>query len=95
MLSFKNHNDVAQQLARQARARRVGYNFSRETLAAKSGVSAASIRRFETTGAIALDSLLKLANVLDCMDAFEGLFPAKEIMTLADITARPRRRGRL
>jgi transcriptional regulator with XRE-family HTH domain len=95
MLSFKTPDDIAQQLAQQARARRVAYNLSRETLSAKSGVSAASIRRFETTGAIAFDSLLKLAQVLDCMDAFEGLFPAKAIVSLADITATPRRRGRL
>lgn len=95
MLSFKTPHDVAQQLAQQARTRRVATNLSRETLSAKSGVSAASIRRFETTGAISLESLLKLAQVLDCLDAFEALFPAKAIVSLADITATPRLRGRL
>ncbi|OYT91363.1 MAG: DNA-binding protein [Burkholderiales bacterium PBB3] len=95
MLSFKSPGEVAQHLAQRTRARRVATNLSRETLAAKSGVSAASIRRFETTGAISLESLLKLAQVLDCLDAFEALFPAKEIVTLADITATPRLRGRL
>ena len=95
MLSFKSSGEVARHLAKRTRARRVATNLSRETLAAKSGVSAASIRRFETTGAISLESLLKLAQVLDCLDAFEGLFPAKEIVTLADITATPRLRGRL
>ena len=95
MLSFKTPTDVAQQLAQQVRARRVATNLSRETLAAKSGVSAASIRRFETTGAISLESLLKLAQVLDCLEAFEALFPDKAIVSLADITATPRLRGRL
>ncbi len=95
MLSFKTPNDVAQQVAQQARSRRVAYNLSRETLAARSGVSAASIRRFETTGAIAFESLLKLAQVLDCMGTFEGLFPARDVVSLADITATPRLRGRL
>ncbi len=95
MLSFKSPGDVAQLLAQQARARRVATNLSRETLAAKSGVSAASIRRFETSGAISLDSLLKLAQVLDCLDAFEGLFPEPEAISLADITAKPRLRGRM
>ena len=95
MLSFKSTNDVALQVAQQARTRRVACNLSRETLSAKSNVSAASIRRFETTGAISFESLLKLAHVLDCMDAFEGLFPAKEMVSLADITTAPRLRGRL
>ena len=95
MLSFKSPADLARQVSQQARIRRVATNLSRETLSAKSGVSAASIRRFETTGAISFEALLKLAQVLDCMDAFEGLFPSKEIVSLADITAKPRLRGRL
>ena len=95
MLSFKSPGDVAKQVSQQARERRVSRNLSRETLSAMSGVSAASIRRFETTGDISFDSLLKLAQVLDCMDAFEGLFPAPEVISLAQITAKPRIRGRL
>ena len=95
MLSFKSPKDVARQVSKQARARRVAHNLSRETLAAKSGVSSASIRRFETTGDISFESLVKLAQVLDCLDAFEGLFPAPEPISLAQIKAKPRVRGRL
>ena len=46
-------------------------NLTQEGLAARSGVSWGSLKRFEHTGLIALDSLLKLAPVLDCLGDFD------------------------
>lgn len=48
-------------------------NLTREGLAERSGVTWSSLRRFERTGFIALESLLKLALVLDCLGDFEKL----------------------
>jgi len=46
-------------------------NLTQEGLAARSGVSWSSLKRFEYTGLIALDALLKLALVLGCLADFD------------------------
>ncbi len=46
-------------------------NFSQEGLAKRAGVSWSSLKRFEYTGLVSLDSLLRLALVLGCLDDFE------------------------
>ena len=47
---------------------------SQEKLAAMSGVSHGSIKRFETTGQISLISLTKIAMALDIADELRSLF---------------------
>ena len=58
---------------------------SQKLLAQKSGVSYASIRRFENTGDIAFVSLLKIARVLNCLEDFNVLFRNKIITNLKDL----------
>lgn len=48
-------------------------NLTQSALAARSGVTWSSLKRFEREGLIALDSLLNLALVLDCLDDFDKL----------------------
>lgn len=95
MFSFKGFNDAALDIAAAARARRLAVDLSRKSLAARSGVSEGSIKRFEITGEIALMSLLKLAQALGCLDEFAGLFPpAQEPVRLEEILKPARQRGR-
>jgi transcriptional regulator with XRE-family HTH domain len=47
---------------------------SQAALAKRSGVSLGSIKRFEQSGQISLESLLKLAHLLACLNNFEKLF---------------------
>lgn len=47
---------------------------SQSELAHKSGVSLGSIKRFERTGQISLESLLKLAHLFDRLDDFDHVF---------------------
>lgn len=94
-ISFETPETVLRDIAAQAKARRLAANLTRQTLAERSGVSLASIKRFETTGHISLYSLLQLAFVLDCLDACKPLFAAKPPQTLADLQTKPRQRGRL
>ena len=49
-------------------------SISQEKLAAMSGVSHGSIKRFETTGQISLISLTKIAMALDIADELRSLF---------------------
>lgn len=56
-----------------------------EMVAVLSGVSYASIRRFETTGEISLSSLINIAIALDCTDEFDMLFQNRTPLTIQEI----------
>ena len=53
--------------------------FTQKELSLRTGVSYASIRRFETKGEISLTSLLMLADALDMLEDFDKLFSKKII----------------
>jgi transcriptional regulator with XRE-family HTH domain len=94
MLSFINPEDTTHALAERVKLSRLAENFSRKSLSERSGVSEASIKRFETTGEIALLALLKLAYALGSMQEFDKVFAPKEIISIKDITKKQRARGR-
>ena len=50
--------------------RRLESKLTQEGLARRSGVSLGSLKRFESSGLISLESLLKLALILDCLEEF-------------------------
>jgi transcriptional regulator with XRE-family HTH domain len=85
-------------IAEQARILRLERNLSQQTLSAKSGVSYGSLKKFEQTGQISLESLLKLAVVLGRMDNFKALFaptPSSKELSLDELTGdSKRKRGR-
>ena len=89
---LKTPADIQKNIATRARERRLFYNITQQELADRTGVSLGSIRRFESTGLISLSSLLEIALVLDCMEAFEGLFPPAELET--SLYKLPRKRQR-
>jgi transcriptional regulator with XRE-family HTH domain len=96
---LKTPLEVLQGIAERFKARRLAMNLTREELASRSGVAWSSLKRFEREGFIALDSLLKIALVLDCLDDFEkipvGNSRVLGAQSLDDILARatPRRRA--
>lgn len=94
-INFKTPDALLKTIAAQAKAQRLAANFTRRTLAEKSGVAEASIKRFETTGQISFHSLLKLAFALNCMDDFNRLFAEKLPQTIADLQTTTRQRGSL
>ncbi|EQD74897.1 transcriptional regulator [mine drainage metagenome] len=94
ILSLITANDAAALVSKRARERRLAENLSRRSLAEKSGVTEASIKRFEITGQISFASLLKLAFVLDCIEDFGKLFAQKKVVSLDEIGKKSRARGR-
>ena len=82
MLSFlpKTPTDVMHELSSKFKARRKSLGLTQTELATRSGVSLGSLKRFEGSGQIALESLLKLALVLECLGDFENLCDPKELM---------------
>ena len=70
---LKTAQEVQTGIAGRFRARRLALNLTQKELAARSGVTFSSLKRFEREGLIALDSLLNLALVLNCLDDFDKL----------------------
>jgi len=69
--NLRSPAEVQSELRQRFRSRRLKLNLTQEGLAKRSGVTLPSLRRFERTGLIALDSLLALALVLDCLADFD------------------------
>ncbi len=95
---MKTSLEVLQDIAERFKARRLAMNLTREELASRSGVAGSSLKRFEREGFVALDSLLKIALVLDCLDDFEKIAAGNSrgpaARSLDDILAKPTLRRR-
>jgi len=75
MLSFlpKSPNDIMEDLRDRFKTYRKSLNISQQELSLSSDVSLGSLKRFEQSGKISIQSLLKLAFVLGCLDDFEKI----------------------
>ncbi len=71
-------NEIGKELAKRHKALRKQLKLSQSEMAERSGVSLGSLKRFETSGQISLDSLLKLAHLLNRLDDFKNVFQLKE-----------------
>ena len=80
MLSFlpKTSQQVMDELSVRFKQRRKRLSYTQKQLSERSGVSFGSIKRFETTGQVSLESLLKIALVLECLDDFDGVCKISE-----------------
>jgi transcriptional regulator with XRE-family HTH domain len=85
---------MATDVAKRAKAMRLAHNLSQRSMAERSGVSEASLKRFEHTGEISFASLLKVSAVLGCMDDFGALFAPRETLSIDEIAKKRRIRGR-
>ena len=66
-------SDILATTARNVAALRKEINWTQQDLAEKSGVSYGSIKRFERSGQISFESLLKIAEALDRLSEFETI----------------------
>ena len=71
-------------ITERVKQRRKECKLTQQGLAKKSGVSYASIRRFESTGEISFTSLLKIANALNALADFNVLFSTEIISNLKE-----------
>ena len=88
-LVWETAEELDQKLAQRVRNIRKRRSISQEKLAAMSGVSHGSIKRFETTGQISLISLTKIAMALDIADELRSLFlqvPSRNIQEVLNET---------
>lgn len=93
-LMLRTPDDVALDLRDRLRKRRLGMNLSQAGLAERAGVNLHSLRRFEKSGAISFDALLKLALALDVLDDFDRVGAADnkslQSQTLDEVLANSR-----
>jgi transcriptional regulator with XRE-family HTH domain len=97
-LDIKTAQEARQGIADRFKRRRLAVNLTQRDLAARSGVSWSSLKRFEREGLIALDSLLNLAMALDCLGDFDKLAaedrqPSGQSLDALLAIAQPRRRA--
>jgi len=99
LLSLMTPAEMGKSLADRAKALRLIKGWTRNTLAQRAGVSAASLKRFETTGKASLELVLKVAHVLARLEEFRKMFQppaARSIEELERRAARPiPKRGRI
>ena len=68
MLSFITLSDAQNVISKQLRNLRLSKGLTQAGLADRSGVSLPTLKRFEKTGLISLESFLKLCLTLECLD---------------------------
>ena len=97
--SLTTPEQVSKTLAARVKVLRLARGWKQTTLAQRSGVSLASLRRFEESGRVSLLHLLALAFALHRLDDFDTLFQAPLAASIVELEAaekRPtRKRGRI
>ena len=87
--------EMMKHLASQVQERRLFLNYSQKTLAERSGVSYGVLKKFERTGQISLESLLKIALILGKLEKFKDLFatgPLENITSLDQLLEQKKRK---
>jgi len=82
---LKTPEDTAKELAKKIRDLRLGKNWKQSTLAERSGVSLASLRRFERTGQASVQNMLKLCFALGRLDEFDLLLEPARASTIDEL----------
>jgi len=95
---LKSPKEMMLDIAVKVREKRLHLNWSQQTLSDRSGVAFGTLKKFERTGQISLESLLKLGLVLDALEDFETLFKPSSGLNASSLDALlkeiKRRRGR-
>lgn len=75
-------SNVISEIVTKLRVLRKKNKYSQQELARRYGVSLGSIKRFERTGKVSLESLLKIAHVLGRLQDFQQLFAYDETLEI-------------
>ena len=78
-ININTPSNIMARLKDNFKQRRLQFDLTQQGLSKRSGVSLGSLKRFESSGQISLESLLKLALVLDCFDDFISIGKQKEL----------------
>lgn len=93
-VELQSPRELARNLARRVKALRLERGWTQQETAERAGVALGTFRRFERSGRISLERLLKLAVILDARSGFEHLFRPGPAGSLAELEQRVRRPAR-
>ena len=93
-IKYKTQAEILQGIGARAKSARLRENMSRKTLADKAGVAEASLKRFETTGHISLSSLVQVLTALDRLSELDELLAEQAPLSIRELDATQRQRGR-
>lgn len=82
---FKTPVERAKSVAEREKKKRKNKKMTQKELSEKAGVSLASLKRFEQTGEISFVSLIKIADVLDDVEAIDELFCKREYKSIQEV----------
>lgn len=85
ILNFKTTKEICMEIAKNARVKRKGMKLTQEEFSKKAGISLGSLKRFERTGMISLESLVKIAFACDCTAELEQLFSRREYKSIQEV----------
>lgn len=93
-----NPGAILKNIAARAKKNRLELNLSQNALAARSGVSLGSLKRFEHSAEISLKNLVMLAVALDATHEFASLFSGKKYQSIDELLTKDKakmaKRGR-
>jgi transcriptional regulator with XRE-family HTH domain len=81
----KSPKEVMLLLSKNSKALRKQEKMSQKELSVRSGVAYASIRKFESTGIISLESLLKISEALKRLTDFESILVPSDMKRKKDL----------
>lgn len=93
-IALQAPRDAARTLARRVKGLRLARGWTQLETAERAGIALATYRRFERTGHISLDRILKLAVILDAYAGFDQLFVESPVQSLAELEQRAERQTR-
>jgi transcriptional regulator with XRE-family HTH domain len=88
--------EIARTLVERVRQRRLESDLTQQGLARRAGLSLSTYRRFEMTGDVSLQNLIRIAVALGATDDFTTLFQRRRYASLDEVLAennRSRQRG--
>lgn len=96
MLTLRTPLEVLRDCAVRARGMRLEANITQSELASRTGISVGTVKRFERTGEIQFNHLLRIALVLGRLEDFDGVFRKSEVPSslFDDEEVKPRKRAR-
>lgn len=75
----------AKEIAVREKARRRAMGITQRQLSDRSGVALGTLRRFEQTGQLALESLVRICRALDCDEELETLFSKPAYRSIQEV----------
>ena len=81
----KTPSQITADVAKRAAARRKRLGLTQAQLAERAAVSLGSLRRFEQTGAVAFESLVRICIALGCEDDLDALFSKRAYRSIQEV----------